>query len=147
MNKFDPTDLMKVYDLAMDGVAEWLGYPPEHKYHKHALYLMADLELRRKAHGVGYPQVNTGFNVGATINHGYVNHNYVRNPTKMVVEWHEIGHALNMQLYQGEEESINNFLIVYIRHVKFGDDFDIAFKSSQDHPYDVRMPSHAKTTD
>jgi hypothetical protein len=127
--------LMADYDKAMDGTAEWLGYPIGQRNRK-VLYLQPDLHIRHPAYGTGYPQVNTLVEPGKTYD-GDVNHWLVRSPTQWPVAYHELGHAQQRQdswfQYRGETEAIINFLWAYIRHVKFGDHFNVAFKGSQDH--------------
>ena len=115
----------------MDGVSEWAGYPPD-KRHRHVLYLMPDMHLKETAGGVGYPQTNwiwqpwrnyKSYQGWATPAQGYM----VRDPIQDHVTWHEVGHATQNPMYLGEGKAINNFIICYIRHVKFGQPFNEAF--------------------
>jgi hypothetical protein len=49
--------LMTDYDLAMDGVSELCGYPPD-RQNNYVLYVNPDLHIKHGAYGIGYPQVN-----------------------------------------------------------------------------------------
>jgi len=129
----DPLSLLEDYNLAMDGAAEWLGYPIEHRVRgPHMLYLQPDLHIKHGAYGIGYPQVNTLFSATQTYN-GNHGHWLVTNPTGWAVCYHEMGHAQLMSMYRGEVEAINNYMMTYIRHVKFCDDFATAFNAAQAH--------------
>ena len=112
----DAVDLMRHYNLAMDGASEWLGYPP-HLRHRPVLFIAADLHIAQTAFGVGYPQVNVEYNTVANYG-GYANEWMVRDPTASYVTWHELGHACLNSKYYGEEEAINNFMYTYILHVR-----------------------------
>lgn len=132
----DPTSLMTAYDLAMDGVAEWVGQPAATRNRK-VLYLQPDLHIKHGAYGIGYPQVNVllqdaGMQSLTEDRGGSVDHWLLREPTRWPVTWHELGHAQSPanSMYRGETEAIVNFLSPYLRHVKFGVPFTIAFKES-----------------
>jgi len=127
----DAVGLMRDYDTAMDGASEWGGFAPEVRNRK-VLYLQNDLHIKHGAYGVGYPQVNTLYDPARTYD-GNHDHWLVRNPTGWPVCYHELGHAQLLSQYRGETEAIINFMFTYIRHVKFGDDFDKAFSDSMDH--------------
>lgn len=75
--------------------------------------------------------MNTNWDARATYN-GNHNHWLIQDPTYSYVTWHELGHAQLRSIYRGEEEAIVNYLLTYIRHVKFGDDFVTAFKRGRD---------------
>jgi hypothetical protein len=138
----DPTTLMTTYDTTMVGVAEMFGFPIA-KRNRKVLYLMPDLHIENPAYGTGYPQVNNNIDVKALVTPpasgyaGYQNHWFVRDPTGWPVCYHELGHSQQQQeawfQYRGETEAIVNFVWAYLRHMKFGDHFNAAFKGSMSH--------------
>ena len=165
----DAVDLMRHYDLAIDGASEWLGlYPPFRSQaapkgrHRHVLFLAPDLHIKETAYGVGYPQVNVEHSTNTDYG-GWAQEWMVRNPTGSYVTWHELGHACFQTKYYGEEEAMVNYLLTCeraalrprsaasrgmhaadrllhsslvcadIRHVKYGDSYNDAFKLSLSH--------------
>ena len=80
---------------------------------------------------------NVARNVAAWTYNGDQDHWMVRRPTGWPVAYHELGHTQQRQepefQFSGETEAIVNFLWCYIRHVKFGDPFNVAFAGSQEH--------------
>jgi len=141
----DAESLMQNYDLAMEATAEWVGKRPGDWNH-HVLYLKPDFQIKHGAYGMGYPQVNqqlarvdghmrynsdTDNSVWEPNAQGYKNHWFVRDPTGWHVTWHELAHSLQagaLSQNEGDTEAIVNWLQPYIQHVKYGLDFDIAFK-------------------
>merc|ERR1712038_659945 len=83
-------------------------------------------------YGVGYPQVNTLYSATTKYN-GNKNHWLLRHPTGSSICYHELGHAQLMSIYRGETECLNNYMLTYIRHVKFCDTFRQAFQAAQGH--------------
>uniref|UniRef100_A0A7S2BTC5 Peptidase M60 domain-containing protein n=1 Tax=Haptolina brevifila TaxID=156173 RepID=A0A7S2BTC5_9EUKA len=131
-----PVEMLRQYDEAMMGVWEWLGYPPSAREGGvHTLFLQPDLHIKHGAFGIGYPQVNTIWNAYTTYN-GNHNHWLIQDPTADHVCWHELGHAQLRSIYRGEEEAIVNYLVTYIRHVKFQDTFNEAFKKGRGSNYE-----------
>jgi hypothetical protein len=124
----DPTDVMRDWDTAMDGVSELLGYPPENR-NRTVLYQQVDVMIRHGAYGIGYPQVNITYNPH-TEESGDKDHWLLRDPTGWHVDYHELGHAQLFSKFPGETEAAVNFPHVYVRNVKFGVDFDQAFRES-----------------
>ena len=128
------TSLMQNWDKAMDGVSELLGYPLIRN--RKVLYMQVDVPNQRGVYGIGYPQMNNLYNPNnhALPEHAQANGNnnrwFLRDPTGWAVEFHELGHAQHMSRFGPEIEAIVNFPYVYIRNIKFGDDFDTAFQKS-----------------
>ncbi|CAK0893080.1 unnamed protein product, partial [Prorocentrum cordatum] len=132
-----PTSLLESYDLAMEGMAEMFGYPPAYRHGGvHTLYLQPDRHIAHPAYGTGYPQVNQLWDPTESYDGNY-DHWYLRDPMGWPVCWHELGHTQQRQdltfQYRGETEAIVNFLYTYVAHVKFGVDFDTAFKLGISH--------------
>ena len=133
----DPARILREYDLAMDATAEWGGYPPRLRELQgvHTLFLQPDLHIKHSAYGIGYPQTNTNYQAARTYN-GNHDHWLIQQPTAWSTCFHELGHSQQRQdatfQYQGETEAIVNFLWAYVRHTRFGDSFNIAFKGSFD---------------
>jgi hypothetical protein len=124
----DPTPLMRDWDLAMDGVSELLGYPPEER-NRTVLYQQVDVHIRHGVFGIGYPQINNPYDPHR-VEDGDKDHWLLTEPTAWEVDYHELGHAQLMSMFPGETEAIVNFPHAYVRNVKFGVDFDTAFQQS-----------------
>jgi hypothetical protein len=124
----DPHGLMAIWDRALNGISEFLAYPPEAR-NRSVLYHQVDVHIRHGAFGIGYPQVNNTYDPHAE-GDGNQDHWILRNPLAFEVEYHEMGHAQLMSMFPGETESIVNFLHAYVRNVKFDVDFDTAFRQS-----------------
>jgi len=125
----DPQTLMETWDKAMDGFSELLGYPPE-KRNRTVLYQQVDTQIRHGAYGIGYPQINNTYNPHDKNTDGNANNWLLTDPTAFEVDFHELGHAELISMFRGETESIVNFPHAYMRNVKFGVDFDQAFRQS-----------------
>jgi len=128
------TSLMQNWDKAMDGVSELFGYPLIRN--RKVLYMQVDVYIRHGVYGIGYPQINNLYNPKNTSNGNKVqwfllNQSPARDPLFWDTEFHELGHATLMQLFQGEGEAIVNFPHVYVMDQKFGVDFDKAFRQSR----------------
>ena len=124
----EPEELMKKWDLAMDGVSEYMGILPKDRS-RVVLYLQPDLHLAGTAFSIGYPQVNQTYDYTEE-EVGNSNNWMLQDPTHNFIEYHELGHAQLITDFDGEREAIVNFLHVYVRNVKFGVDFDTAFAES-----------------
>ncbi len=133
----NPVQLLTDYDTAMDAVMEFSAIPIANRVgsgQKHVLALQPDLHIEHAAFGVGYPQTNTVYNIGEV--DGNTDHwllkqgEGVEGGTSNRVCYHELGHCTvgMFPFYRGEHESIVNYLITYIRHVKFQDTFNVAWK-------------------
>ena len=128
----DPVELMRQYDLSMDGVSEMLGFPPK-KRNRKVLYLAVDVQQTHSTYGIGYPQVNNIYEPRLTYN-GNVNHWLLRDAKPgWQICWHELGHASALWGYKGEHEAIVNYLYTFIAHTKFNVNFNEAFKDAQYH--------------
>ena len=128
----DPVELMRLYDLSMDGTSEWLGYPPE-KRNRKVLYLALDVQQAHSTFGIGYPQVNNIYNPRLSYN-GNVDHWMLRDPKPgWPICWHELAHAQDVTGYKGEHEAIVNYLYTFIAHTKFNVNFNKAFNDGQQH--------------
>ncbi len=125
----DPTDVMRAWDTAMDGVSELLGYAPENR-NRTVLYQQVDVMIRHGAFGIGYPQVNITYDP-RTKENGDKDHWLLRDPTQWYVDYHELGHAQLFTKFPGETEAAVNFPHAYVRNVKFGVAFDDAFRESR----------------
>jgi hypothetical protein len=124
----DQTDLMRKWDMAMDGVSELMGYPPD-KRNRTVLYQQIDVKLQPYAYGIGYPQVNNTY-WPYDKESGNKNHWFLREPSASDTDYHELGHAQGFSKFRGEEEAAVNMLYPYVRSVKFGVPFDQAFAMS-----------------
>ena len=125
----EPEELMKKWDLAMDGVSEYMGILPKDR-NKEVLYLQPDLHIRHGSYGIGYPQINQLYNPNDD-EIGNSDHWMMQDPTHDHVEYHELGHAQLITIFSGEGEAIVNFPHAYVRNVKFGVDFETAFAESR----------------
>jgi hypothetical protein len=116
------------WDKAMDGVAELFGYAPESR-NRTVLYQQVDVIIRHGAYGIGYPQVNITYSPYGKET-GDKSHHLLKNATGWHVDYHELGHAMLFSKFPGETEAAVNFPHAYVRNVKFGVDFDQAFRES-----------------
>lgn len=131
------TGLLRRWDMAMDGVSEVFGRPPNTR-NKKVCYYQNDITLPGGAHGIGYPQVNHLWNpLSTAVGHqpiaGYANSWYLRDPASLSgaqIEFHETGHAQGPSMYRGEGEAIVNFIHPYINSRKFGLPLEEAFRQS-----------------
>ena len=128
-----PEELMTKWDLAMDGVSEFMGILPKDR-NKVVAYLQPDLYIQHSGLGIGYPQVNELYDPDREET-GNSTHWFLRDPTHLSSEYHEMGHAQLVSGFSGEGEAIVNFPHVYVRNVKFDVDFDLAFAESSHHKY------------
>ena len=132
----DPLALLNTYDLAMDAVAEWGGYPPvlREAAGVHTLYLMPDLVIATPFYGTGYPQTNVLYDPETDVGGNY-DFWVLRDPVGWSTTWHELGHTQQRQeakfQYAAETEAIVNFLWCYVEHVKFSVPFNEAFKTTR----------------
>ena len=132
----DPLALLNTYDLAMDAVAEWGGYPPvlREAAGVHTLYLMPDLLIATPLYGTGYPQTNVLYDPETDYGGNY-DFWVLRDPVGWSTTWHELGHTQQRQeakfQYAAETEAIVNFLWCYVEHVKFSVPFNEAFKTTR----------------
>jgi hypothetical protein len=122
--------LMEGYEKAMEGINEMNGYLPTSVMNKHTLYLQPDLQIRRVAYGVGYPQINQLLNCNeqgpmADGVPGASSHWLVNDPVEWSVTYHEAGHCQLQSMYRGETEASNNLFHAYVRNVKFNTSFDV----------------------
>ena len=151
------TDLMRRWDVAMDGVSEVFGRPPNTR-NKKVCYYQNDITLPGGAHGIGYPQVNHLWSpLSTVVGHrpidGYANSWYIRDPASLAgsqIELHETGHAQGPSMYRGEGEAIVNFIHPYINSRKFGLPLEEAFRQSFDRNGGFTMDeaaNHWMTTD
>ncbi len=124
----DPTEVLKKWDKAMDGVSELLGFPPE-KRNRTVLYEQVDVQIRHGAFGIGYPQVNNTYDP-TQIETGNKQYWMLTDPTSFEIDFHELGHSQLMTKFRGEPEAIVNFPHSYVTNVKFGVDYDLAFQRS-----------------
>lgn len=129
------SNLMSNYDLAMDGVSELVGFPPDRR-NDYVLYLSADLHIMYGVYGIGYPQVNEllrGADSSGILPsgpEGASTHWMVNDPMGSDTEYHELGHSQLRVFYRGETEAQCNLLYAYVQNVKFGQDLDQAFINS-----------------
>ncbi|MCF7957686.1 MAG: M60 family metallopeptidase, partial [Phycisphaerae bacterium] len=126
-NYADPVTLMQKWDLAMDGFSELLGLPLVRN--RTVLYLQPDISIAHGAYGIGYPQVNHGYDPRASTN-GNSSHIILTNPIAWSTTYHELGHAQLFSKFPGHEESMVNLPYVYIATEKFGVDLVKAFTDS-----------------
>ena len=125
----EPEELMNKWDSAMDGVSEYMGILPKDR-NKEVLYLQPDLHIRHGSFGIGYPQINQLYEPNDDET-GNSDHWMLEDPTHDYVEYHELGHAQLITMFPGEGEAIVNFPHAYVRNVKFGVDFETAFRESR----------------
>lgn len=128
----DPSVMMNDWDMAMDGISETLGRPLVRS--KTVVYHQVDLQLRGFANFPGYPFANTTYSPFIEYN-GNHNNFMVQGPRNdrsnaLAVFFHELGHAEKMYKFNGEIESMVNFLWVPVFNKKFGVDIEEAFYDS-----------------
>ena len=125
----DPEELMRIYDRSMDGVSEFMGYPPE-KRNRKVLYIAVDTDIKANTvFSPGYPQVNHVYDPRTT-NFGTGNNKVwlLQDPGPgWRICWHELGHAQQLLGYNGEGEALVNYLYTFLAHVKYNKKFDDAF--------------------
>lgn len=127
-SKSDPTQLLKDWDVSMQGVSEFVGIAPE-KRNEVVLWAQVDTQIPGEAHGIGYPQVNNTYGPLSDAR-GDSTHPVVTSPLKNTTEFHELGHSQLFSKFRGEVEALVNFPIVYSASVKFGQPIDEAFRTS-----------------
>jgi len=134
--------LLEGRDMAMDGVSELSGYNPNTR-NNYVLYLQPDLHIRASSYGVGYPQINTNIQSGpdGPISRsvaGKSDHWLITNPfaTHNAICLHELGHCtlLELSIYKGETEALNNLFYAYVMNVKMGESLDSSFMKSFNYP-------------
>ncbi|MCF7954463.1 MAG: M60 family metallopeptidase [Phycisphaerae bacterium] len=123
----DPVTLMRDWDLAMDGFSEILGFPLVRN--RTVLYVQPDISIAHGVYGIGYPQVNQGYNPNSSTN-GNSSHFFLTNPIGWSTTYHELGHAQLFSKFPGHAESMVNLPYVYIATEKFGVDLVTAFTNS-----------------
>ena len=142
-NLQNPTELMHLYDLSMDGVSEFLGYPPT-KRNRKVLYLAVDTEI--KANGVyspGYPQVNHVYDPRKTYDGSHPVWLLRKPRPGWYTCWHELGHAQQLFGYNGEGEAIVNYIYTFLAHMTFKKVFDKAFNGGYLVPGQFHSPDSA----
>jgi len=134
-------NLLEGRDMAMDGVSELAGYNPKDR-NNYVLYLQPDLHIRAGSYGVGYPQINTNINSGpdgpTSRPPGKSDHWLVTSPfaTNDDTCLHELGHCtlIELSIYRGETEAVNNYFFTYVMNVKQGKSLDESFMKSMSYP-------------
>ena len=130
-NVDDPKAVLEAWDTSMDAVSDLMGFPRVRG--KELLYLQVDVMIKGPAYSIGYPQINQTYSAyDAFDRHGGRHPQFTMGPLHGVaeVEHHELGHAVGMQKFPGENESVVNLLYAASLHRKFGEDLDSAFRKS-----------------
>lgn len=124
----DPVTLMADWDLAVDTLNDFMGFPRDRG--RETIYNQVDLQLREVAFTPGYPAVNNAYNPNQDYG-GYANNYLVRGPQYAPhFEFHELGHAYKFSKFPGEVESDVNLLHIPVFQ-EFGYTLDEAFRSSR----------------
>jgi len=128
----DPETPLADWDMAMDGISEFLARPLIRS--KTVIYAQVDVTPRGSANFPGYPQSNVAYNPYTDYN-GNKEHYLVNGPRNergylINVLFHEQGHAEKVYKFRGEIESFVNFLWVPVYNKKFGIELNQAFEDS-----------------
>lgn len=111
--QYDLMQAMLDWETALRGVNSILARQiiPD----KHNMYMIADLDIRFGAYSIGYPMSNTPLNYTDVPGPAY----FLNGPgPDDEVNFHEMGHALAISKFAGEEEALVNF--PYIMALNYG---------------------------
>jgi hypothetical protein len=87
---------------------------------KHNMYMIADVDIRTGVYSIGYPMSNTPLNYSDVPGSIY----FLKGPgPDDETNFHEMGHALAISKFAGEEEALVNF--PYIMALNYGLDVDL----------------------
>jgi hypothetical protein len=127
-NYSDPVELMRNWDLRMDGVSELIGQPLIRN--NTILYIQIDTDIMFSGYGIGYPAINNTYDPNQATDGNkkvwYLN----ANSDFWETEFHELGHAQLFSNFPGEGEAAVNLLAAAVWNKKYGVDLDLAFGKS-----------------
>lgn len=133
----NPVLRMGEWDDAMDAVSELQGLPLVRP--KTVLYCQIDVSLDVAVYSPGYPQSNDWYSPNNSVN-GNQNHDLLNGPKFCQhILFHELGHAIAINKFAGETESLVNLLYVAVHHRKFGVSLDESFGRSLNRQYGKAM--------
>jgi hypothetical protein len=94
---------------------------------KHNMYMIADVDIRAGVYSIGYPMSNTPLNYTDVPGPAY----FLNGPgPDDEINFHELGHALALSQFSGEEEALVNFPYVMALNYGLGVDLNEAVANS-----------------
>jgi len=94
---------------------------------KHTMYMIADADIRTGVYSIGYPMSNTPLSYYDTLGPVY----FLNGPgPDDEVNFHELGHALAISKFVGEEEALVNVPYIMALNYGLGVDFEEAVRYS-----------------
>jgi hypothetical protein len=94
---------------------------------KHNMYMIADVDIRVGVYSIGYPMSNTPLNYTDVPGPAY----FLNGPgPDDEINFHELGHALALSQFSGEEEALVNFPYVMALNYGLGVDLNEAVANS-----------------
>jgi hypothetical protein len=127
-NYSDPVELMRNWDLRMDGVSELIGQPLVRN--NTILYIQVDTDIMFSGYGIGYPAINNTYDPNQAADGNQKAWYLNANSDFWETEFHELGHAQLFSNFPGEGEAAVNLLAAAVWNKKYGVDIDLAFGKS-----------------
>jgi Peptidase M60, enhancin and enhancin-like/N-terminal domain of M60-like peptidases len=127
-NYADPVELMRHWDMRMDGVSELIGQPLVRN--NVILYIQIDTDIMFSGYGIGYPAINNTFDPSAATDGNQKAWYLNASSDFWETEFHELGHAQLFSNFPGEGEAEVNLLAAAIWNRKYALDLDLAFGKS-----------------
>jgi hypothetical protein len=94
---------------------------------KHNMYMIADVDIRVGVYSIGYPMSNTPLNYTDVPGPAY----FINGPgPDDETNFHELGHALAISQFAGEEEALVNFPYIMAMNYGLGEDLNVAVNYS-----------------
>jgi hypothetical protein len=123
--EYDLKQTLQDWETALRGVNSILARQiiPD----KHNMYMIADLDIRFGAYSIGYPMSNTPLNYSDVPGPAY----FINGPgPDDETNFHEMGHALAISKFAGEEEALVNFPYIMAQNYGLGVDLNEAVNYS-----------------
>ncbi len=94
---------------------------------KHNMYMIADVDIRVGVYSIGYPMSNTPLDYSNVPGPAY----FINGPgPDDETNFHEMGHALAISQFAGEEEALVNFPYIMAMNNGLGEDLNVAVNYS-----------------
>jgi hypothetical protein len=123
--QYDLMQAMQDWEKALRGVNSILARQiiPD----KHNMYMIADIDIRTGVYSIGYPMSNTPLRYTDVPGPAY----FINGPgPDDEVNFHEMGHALAISKFEGEEEALVNFPYIMALNYGLGVDLNESVKYS-----------------
>ncbi len=124
----DPVELMRHWDMRLDGVSELIGQPLVRN--NVILYIQPDTDIMFNGFGIGYPAINNAYNPNDATDGNQKVWYLTAGSDFWDTEFHELGHAQLFSNFPGEGEAAVNLLAAAVWSQKYGLDIDLAFGKS-----------------